>query len=80
VACLEACIVDKIAQLQTNLRNGSKLETFEPFEELKFLIHFVGDIHQPLHAATNQDAGGNCLETTGLGGKRTSRSLGYGFW
>lgn len=26
---------------------------------LKFLIHFVGDIHQPLHASDNHDRGGN---------------------
>jgi hypothetical protein len=28
-------------------------------EALRFLIHFVGDIHQPLHAANNNDRGGN---------------------
>jgi hypothetical protein len=25
------------------------------------LIHFAGDIHQPLHATTNDDRGGNCV-------------------
>ena len=25
------------------------------------LIHFVGDIHQPLHAADNHDRGGNAV-------------------
>ena len=25
---------------------------------LKFLLHFVGDLHQPLHAADDHDAGG----------------------
>ena len=28
---------------------------------LKFLIHFVGDLHQPLHAADHDDKGGNCV-------------------
>jgi len=28
---------------------------------LRFLIHFVGDLHQPLHATTNNDQGGNCV-------------------
>jgi S1/P1 Nuclease len=28
---------------------------------LKFLIHFVGDLHQPLHAADHADRGGNCV-------------------
>ena len=26
---------------------------------LKFLIHFVGDLHQPLHSSDNNDRGGN---------------------
>jgi hypothetical protein len=29
-------------------------------QELAFLIHFVGDVHQPLHAITNGDRGGGC--------------------
>lgn len=28
-------------------------------EALRFLIHFVGDLHQPLHAADSHDRGGN---------------------
>jgi nuclease S1 len=28
-------------------------------EALKFLVHFVGDVHQPLHAGSREDAGGN---------------------
>jgi hypothetical protein len=28
---------------------------------LRFLIHFVGDLHQPLHATSNDDRGGNCV-------------------
>jgi hypothetical protein len=28
-------------------------------EALKFLVHFVGDVHQPLHAANGDDLGGN---------------------
>ena len=30
-------------------------------EALRFLIHFVGDLHQPLHTTTNGDRGGNCV-------------------
>jgi hypothetical protein len=26
---------------------------------LKYLVHFVGDLHQPLHAGQNHDPGGN---------------------
>ncbi len=28
---------------------------------LRFIVHLVADLHQPLHATTNGDRGGNCL-------------------
>jgi hypothetical protein len=28
---------------------------------LRFILHFVGDLHQPLHASDNDDHGGNCV-------------------
>ena len=28
-------------------------------EALKYLVHFVGDVHQPMHAGDREDAGGN---------------------
>jgi hypothetical protein len=41
-----------------------------PFEQraeaLRFLIHFVGDLHQPLHVTDNGDRGGNELQVTFL--------------
>jgi len=33
-------------------------------DALRFLIHFVGDMHQPLHAISNNDLGGNCVPVT----------------
>jgi hypothetical protein len=29
-------------------------------DALRYLVHFVGDLHMPLHATTNNDEGGNC--------------------
>ena len=29
-------------------------------DALRYLIDFVGNVHQPLHAASNADLGGNC--------------------
>jgi hypothetical protein len=40
-------------------------------EALRFLIHFVGDVHQPLHAADNRDKGGNATRVV-LRGQRTN--------
>jgi hypothetical protein len=53
-----ACIVDKINQFLDELRNP-KTDFEERLFALKFLLHFVGDLHQPLHAADNHDHGGN---------------------
>jgi hypothetical protein len=30
-------------------------------DALRFIIHLVGDAHQPLHGETNNDRGGNCI-------------------
>jgi hypothetical protein len=34
---------------------------------LQFLLHLVGDLHQPLHAADNHDHGGNDIRVKGAG-------------
>lgn len=39
-------------------------------EALKWIVHLVGDVHQPLHAADNHDRGGN-LVAVALEGVRT---------
>ena len=36
-------------------------------EALKWVVHLVGDIHQPLHAATRRDRGGNNVEVAFFG-------------
>ena len=33
-------------------------------EALKFLVHFVGDVHQPLHAGDRPDKGGNDFQVS----------------
>lgn len=33
-------------------------------EALKFLVHFVGDIHQPMHVSRPDDKGGNSINVT----------------
>ncbi|MBS0365562.1 MAG: S1/P1 nuclease [Proteobacteria bacterium] len=39
-------------------------------EALKWVVHLVGDLHQPLHAADNDDRGGNLVQVA-LWGVRT---------
>jgi hypothetical protein len=43
-------------------------------DALRFIIHFVGDIHQPLHDSTNNDRGGNCVPVTFFGNAPQERN------
>ncbi len=54
--CVTSAIRDDLAVLRSANSNPK-----DRADALRFLIHFVGDLHQPLHAATNNDLGGNCV-------------------
>jgi S1/P1 Nuclease len=54
------CVVNKIDEFAIELKNPSTPPA-ERLLALKFLIHFTGDLHQPLHAADHHDRGGNCV-------------------
>jgi hypothetical protein len=56
------CVVDAIAR-QYRVLKGSTDRTARA-NALRYLIHFIGDLHQPLHATTNGDRGGNCVPIT----------------
>ncbi|WP_461328028.1 S1/P1 nuclease [Bradyrhizobium huanghuaihaiense] len=44
---------------------GSKGKPADPLTALKFLGHWVGDIHQPLHVSFADDKGGNGIDVSG---------------
>jgi hypothetical protein len=74
-----ACIVDKVAQFAAELEAvGTDPE--ERLFALKFLLHFVGDMHQPLHASDNNDAGGNSIKVTVDGFPHKAKDELHGFW
>jgi hypothetical protein len=54
--CVTRAILDDLAVLRSPEADRRKRA-----DALRFLIHFVGDLHQPLHAITNNDQGGNCV-------------------
>jgi nuclease S1 len=56
----EGCVTRAITEELATLRSVDA-DPKERADALRFLIHFVGDLHQPLHAATNNDQGGNCV-------------------
>jgi len=67
------CVVAELIRLQTALAQHSQ-ETTSREETLKFLIHFVGDIHQPLHAIDDHDRGGNDVRVNSLRDGATGRA------
>jgi hypothetical protein len=62
----EDCVVDKIGQFSAELANS---HTSEPERRLalQYLLHLVGDLHQPLHAGDDHDQGGNAKSASGSG-------------
>jgi nuclease S1 len=60
------CIVAKMNQYLVNLKEHRSDGPWPEYRELEFLLHFAGDIHQPLHCVTNADAGGNCVRVSGF--------------
>lgn len=61
-----ACVVDKIEQFAAELQ-AADTPPEERLLALKFLLHFVGDLHQPLHASDNHDEGGNLVMVSAPG-------------
>jgi len=53
-----ACVVEKIRKFARALEE-TKLSPEKRKEALMYLIHFVGDVHQPLHLGNARDRGGN---------------------
>lgn len=64
------CVVAQIAK-DTHILSDPRAARGAKAEALEFLIHFVGDVHQPLHCADRHDEGGNKL-TVHLGRRRTN--------
>ncbi|MCY4755069.1 S1/P1 nuclease [Pelomonas aquatica] len=56
----DACVVDKLEQFRQELADPAT-PTAEKTLALKFIMHFVGDVHQPLHASDHHDKGGNAV-------------------
>jgi hypothetical protein len=54
-----SCIVDKLSLFESELSN-TRISDWQRVFALKMVLHLVGDLHQPLHAADSHDRGGNC--------------------
>jgi len=54
--CVTRAITEQLAVLKDENADSAKRA-----DALRYVIHFVGDLHQPLHTITNADEGGNCV-------------------
>ena len=64
----QSCITLALAE-QVKILQDSASDPGARANALRFIIHFAGDIHQPLHCTTNNDRGGNCVPVTYFGQK-----------
>jgi hypothetical protein len=62
----DQCLIGQIERFRKVLADqGAEFKKRQ--KALKYLIHFVGDLHQPLHAGDNHDRGGNDVQVEFLG-------------
>ena len=64
------CVVAQIGN-ELRLLSDRRADDRARTEALRFLIHFVADVHQPLHAADDGDRGGNDVHVS-MGRERAS--------
>jgi nuclease S1 len=57
----KGCVVNKIEDFRRILQNF-QAGRLQKQQALKFLIHLIADLHQPLHVGDNNDQGGNLLQ------------------
>lgn len=76
VGAERACIVDKIDQFEHELLDRTT-DDRERLRALQFVLHLIGDLHQPLHASNNDDDGGNRVRV--IVGANNRMSL-HGYW
>lgn len=59
-------ILEAMQRMTTTMKSNSASEA-EKWQALAFYIHFVGDIHQPLHVGRKEDKGGNDVKVSWFG-------------
>jgi len=64
--CSDGCVIRALETQIAILKDTTKTPA-DRSVALLFVIHFVGDMHQPLHEEDNNDRGGNCVPITYLG-------------
>lgn len=60
------CIIGALERFQRVLRDPRRSRA-DRTDALRFVVHLVGDLHQPLHSADNRDRGGNDVKVVFFG-------------
>ena len=68
------CVIAAIERSRSLLADRSRAQSARK-EALIFLVHFVADLHQPLHCIDNNDRGGNEVAVTFFGEPNTLHSV-----
>jgi len=67
------CVVGAIER-QSKVLASSAIDA-DKLKALKYVVHFVGDVHQPLHAGYADDKGGNTFQVQAFGRGANLHSL-----
>lgn len=70
------CITQAITEQLAILRDPHA-DPHKRADAVRYLVHFVGDLHMPLHASTNNDEGGNCVPVRYFRRKPRERNHSY---
>ena len=70
--CVTAAIAEQLAVLKDKSAESSRRA-----EALRFVVHFIGDLHMPLHASDNNDLGGNCVPIEYFSAKPTEHNNSF---
>ncbi|EMY79122.1 S1/P1 Nuclease [Leptospira weilii serovar Ranarum str. ICFT] len=74
--CKSSCVITEIDRWSSVLADSTQTNA-KRLQALSFVVHFIGDIHQPLHVAErNNDLGGNRVRVQ-IGKRRSSL---HGIW
>ena len=70
------CVTQAIAE-QLAILKDAHADAHKRADAVRYLVHFVGDLHMPLHASTNNDQGGNCVPVRYFRRKPRERNHSY---
>lgn len=70
------CVTQAIAE-QLAILKDAHADPHKRADAVRYLVHFVGDLHMPLHASTNNDEGGNCVPVRYFRRKPRERNHSY---